>query len=348
MFFRESNQRRKLIPNVPLLCETRWTHKYKSLRIFAENVTEIVKQLEYLEESGKSKQVAHQLLCAVRTPTFVVCLVIIQKYSSKLESVTQKLQSVHLDLLAVQKYIEELLTTLAVDRQNCDERYKDIFRVTKGVADDIGVDIQPPRQAGRQMNRENPKVDLPEDYFRITVFIPYLDSIISSLETRFCVENKPAFSLLVLHPFLMTKLERLAFKDQARAIAEYYAFDNFIEESETWYDIWKCKTSKGEKTETMTLCEVLDETNFFPMIKMAFLTALALPVTTCTIERSFSTLRRVKTWLRSTTGDDRLSGLCMMSIHRKRISQNKEKIIENVINRFGQIPRRLQFLFQDK
>ena len=64
VFFRESSQRRKLIPNVPLLCETRWTHKYKSLRIFAENVTEIVKQLEYLEESGKSKQVAHQLLCS--------------------------------------------------------------------------------------------------------------------------------------------------------------------------------------------------------------------------------------------------------------------------------------------
>ena len=51
VFFRESNQQRKLILNVPLLCETRWSHKYKSLRIFAENVTEIVKQLEYLEQS---------------------------------------------------------------------------------------------------------------------------------------------------------------------------------------------------------------------------------------------------------------------------------------------------------
>ena len=33
-FFRESPKRRSLIPNVPLLCETRWTAKYKSIRFF--------------------------------------------------------------------------------------------------------------------------------------------------------------------------------------------------------------------------------------------------------------------------------------------------------------------------
>lgn len=41
-----------------------------------------------------------------------------------------------------------------------------------------------------------------------------------------------------------------------------------------------------------------------------------LPVTTCTAERSFSTLRRLKTYLRSTMGDLRCTGLALLNIHR--------------------------------
>ena len=99
----------------------------------------------------------------------------------------------------------------------------------------------------------------------------------------------------------------------------------------------------------MHLIDVLEYTQLFPSIRSAILTALALPATTCTIERSFSTLRRVKTWLRCTMTDERLSGLCMMSVHRKKIesAQNKKVFIESVIDKFGQDARRLQFLFRE-
>lgn len=44
-FFRESVLRRRLIPSIPLFCETRWSAKYKSIRLFAENVIAIVNAL---------------------------------------------------------------------------------------------------------------------------------------------------------------------------------------------------------------------------------------------------------------------------------------------------------------
>jgi len=44
---------------------------------------------------------------------------------------------------------------------------------------------------------------------------------------------------------------------------------------------------------------------FFPSITIVLDIFLSLPATSCTAERSFSSLRRVKTWLRSTTGKDR-------------------------------------------
>ncbi len=55
-FFRESPAPRCLVPNVPLFCETRWTEKYKSIRLFSENFIKIVKVLENLAESGHNVQ----------------------------------------------------------------------------------------------------------------------------------------------------------------------------------------------------------------------------------------------------------------------------------------------------
>ena len=40
-FFRDSPKRRRLVANIPLLCETRWSANYKSIRIFSENFCDI-------------------------------------------------------------------------------------------------------------------------------------------------------------------------------------------------------------------------------------------------------------------------------------------------------------------
>jgi len=44
-----------------------------------------------------------------------------------------------------------------------------------------------------------------------------------------------------------------------------------------------------------------------------------LPVTICTSERSCSSLRRLKTYLRSTMTETRLNGLAMLSIHKEEL-----------------------------
>jgi hypothetical protein len=63
-----------------------------------------------------------------------------------------------------------------------------------------------------------------------------------------------------------------------------------------------------------------------------------LPVTTCSSERSFSTLRRIKTYLRSTMGSERLNGLAMLSIHR-----DIQVEVSAVIDKMAEKPRRLPF-----
>jgi len=64
-----------------------------------------------------------------------------------------------------------------------------------------------------------------------------------------------------------------------------------------------------------------------------------LPVSTATAERTFSTLRRIKTYLRNTTGEDRLTGLALLSI-QKEINVDPNE----VVRRFALIPRRQGFI----
>ena len=82
---------------------------------------------------------------------------------------------------------------------------------------------------------------------------------------------------------------------------------------------------------------------FYPSVHDALCICLSLPVTTCTIERSFITLRRVKTWLRSTMSDERLSALCMMSVHKERIQKLKTDFVEEVVKRFSIQDRKIKF-----
>lgn len=59
-----------------------------------------------------------------------------------------------------------------------------------------------------------------------------------------------------------------------------------------------------------------------------------------TPERTFSTLRRIKSWMRTRMREDRLTGLALLNVHR-----DIEVNIEEVVNRFARKKtRKLDFV----
>ena len=56
-----------------------------------------------------------------------------------------------------------------------------------------------------------------------------------------------------------------------------------------------------------------------PNIRRIFIILLILPVTSVCCERSFSSLRRLKTWKRVTMGEERLCGLATLHVHKENI-----------------------------
>ena len=59
-----------------------------------------------------------------------------------------------------------------------------------------------------------------------------------------------------------------------------------------------------------------------------------LPVSGATAERSFSVMKQGKTFLRNRTGDERLSSLALLSIHKELTSKlDPEKIVDEFAKR---------------
>ena len=70
-------------------------------------------------------------------------------------------------------------------------------------------------------------------------------------------------------------------------------------------------------TSIRTLCDVLNFSGN-KQVHVFLQLFLTIPVTTATSERTFSALRRLKTYLRTTMGQERLNHLLLLYCHKSR------------------------------
>ena len=117
--------------------------------------------------------------------------------------------------------------------------------------------------------------------------------------------NNPA-SLLNLTPVIVDRLFNAYQRDLPRKV-------DFVDEVERWKIRWVLVDDKPER-----LLNTLHAINrdLYPAIYTIISIILTMSVSSATSERSFSAMRRVKSYLRSTIGDEQLSNLSLMHIHR--------------------------------
>lgn len=309
-FFRESVSRRKYAPNIPAFCETRWSQKYKSISIFKTNFEMLVNGLDALSKEGNdaTRKGAFQLISAATKSMFIICVCVMAKYSALLEPVVNVLQSKSLDLMQCAEHIKRILSVINEHRKNVDSVTNSLVDDAKEIAEKLGIQLNLPRVVGRQQHRSNQPFEKFSEYWKRSIVIPYLDSLTQSLSDRFSDKNSPAFALFTLHPHNMLKSNVEEFQSACKNFSSFYSLD-MKSECELWYSLWKKKDLTDKELKELKMIELLKEAEtFFPSVKNAIHISLAQPCGTSTIERSFSNLRKVKTWLRSTMGEDRLIG----------------------------------------
>ena len=92
------------------------------------------------------------------------------------------------------------------------------------------------------------------------------------------------------------------------------------------------KFDVNDKYPLQTALKIADK-EFFPNLHAILSSILTLPVGSVCCERSFSSLRRLKTWERSTMGQERLCGLALLHIHKDKVDST-EGFNERVLKRW--------------
>lgn len=201
------------------------------------------------------------------------------------------LQGVDVDLLRVSKHIQKLIDLFQADRTNGENEFQTIMKRVEKNAEELGITLTMPRIVGKQTHRANQPYQTLEEYFRVSIFLPYLDSLIESLKSRFSNAHQESFQLFKLHPKAMKPLKKEEYEESMIKIGEKYSkfLDNFKDQSNVWYDLWKNTQMDDEELEKMHLIDILHHEHcfFLPAVAKAIQIALCLPPTTCTIERSF-------------------------------------------------------------
>lgn len=173
-----------------------------------------------------------------------------------------------------------------------------------------------------------------KDHFHTSFFYPVIDEMLKELDRRFSKTNCDLMNIIqALNPKSDAFLKETALLSFARLYDsdindlghELHQFRRISER--------KIKTGMQTPSNTVELVQFIEPYKdvFFELFRLCKI-AVAIPVSSASCERSFSTLKRVKTCLRSTISDERLSNLGVLSIESKRA---KALNMEDFVDRFA-------------
>lgn len=94
------------------------------------------------------------------------------------------LQTVNSDISKAADIITDVLTNLENKRTNCDEEFKSLFRNAEIQMTELDIDLKKPRIASKQLSRSNYQTISIEDYYKVSIYIPLLDNIITDFKSR--------------------------------------------------------------------------------------------------------------------------------------------------------------------
>ena len=258
--------------------------------------------------------------------------------------VSKQLQGIQIDFQSARLMIADVISVLKTRRTNFDH-FDGIFASACERMKGLGVPVVQPRVSKRQANRANPAATTPVEYYRRAIYLPLLDAVITDMQSRFGEETMSALSELAYFiPAIIVKSAEIHTDIFDHLLKRYHHFFDVIEpayqfklqgEIALWRQKWV--TLQAERPEddihvpqTVATGLAACDASAYPLIHTLLTILLTLPVSTASAERSFSTLRRLKTWMRSRMGEERLTGLAMLNVHRDITVS-----VDSVIDRFA-------------
>ena len=329
------------------LSDTRWACRHDAINAVAYTFEALVSALEDIANgSDKSKGIeAMGLLLQVKSFKFLLSLIVFDRILTCTKGLSDHLQNPRLDLTRAGDLVLGTISTLEEFRS--DKTWDHVYDYVQQVARHLRIDIAPPlarqRKAPRRLEDyvvlESTSTGSREELstsqeYKVHFYYCVIDTFLSELKSRFTQQN---ITLMRGIQACFPQSETFLDPEKLKPIVDFYGLDQ--ETVITEAKIAKHTLMNG-KYEMEHIRDVIHELvplkDAFPNVMKLLVIASTIAVCTATCERSFSALKRIKTYLRSTMSEQRLNDLAVLSIERDFSSQLS---LERVVDKFADLDK---------
>ena len=344
----KSIRRKNSKTHLVTLCSTRFVERHTAVVCLRSLLPYVLQALDEIKtwQSNEVRKNATNLQNSILQSDFFVCLVILEKISSLLLPITRSLQTIASDLVEAMTGVNELIKELEALRS--EERFSSLFREASSLASKCNITIMKPRTANRSIFRaaaQTSDSDSAEEYYRINVFYPALDTVVQDIRHRFGPHQQKIMSLNCLIPTNIAHTEDRWSQDWLQVeqtINEYMCCEDpsivVQSELELWRRKWSSVPLPLRPNSALTALQNCSQN--YPNTRILLQLLATLTVTTAEAERLFSKMERTLTSIRSSMEEKRLEAILLLQAHR-----DSTPTISDIIDRFAETEaRRLKFI----
>lgn len=327
------------------LCPTRWSSRNDSLTALRFRYKDIMKALTKIILLSKNKDECNEAAALKKmlgSFEFVVQIVVQKKIVETVNSVSKCLQSKQSNLENAAKLINNAIESLTLFRNNFDEAKDIAIKISEQWKVEAKFVSKRRIRIKKQFDElcEDERLNDPERFFKVNIFYGCLDIIVAQLSNRFKSLDATVKKFKAILPSTLVTATDDQLYEEAEQLIKYFSKDftgSFSGQLLAFRACLKPDISKLSTVEDLAKLLITENSvlsSSFPEVCTAIILFLSIPVTVATAERSFSKLKIIKNYLRSTMGQERLKGLAMLSIENERAKNLQlEKIIDEFADR---------------
>ena len=191
------------------VCRARWVSRIGGLDVFEDILIYIAQTFEYFclsPDSNVNRDTvakAQVLLNHVTNFNFIVTLVVTRKVFDYTHSVTELLQAKSNDIVKGFDLIGSLIDLFVNVRHDIDNYHGKWYKEALELAKILNIVEVVPRVCSKQMLRENYPSNSSSEYYKLSLTIPLVDTVLGELKRRFEGNQTYVFSGFYVIPYVM-------------------------------------------------------------------------------------------------------------------------------------------------
>jgi hypothetical protein len=328
------------------LSDTRWYAREDACRSLCENWESIIEALHFYQNDPCEKPLIRNEACGILNGMYrLETALMLEIWTDILErfgKVSETLQSVDTSIERANRLYDSLVGYMDSLRDMFDEYEKKAMARCEWCESDYDTSSKRFQKRKRRPDEEigDEVILTGRDKFKVETFYVIIDRLKSEL-----LKRKEAYSIVADRFSVFSDLSNTqpsAILENATKLQNLYDTDlesSFGSECVHFSKLIKCNNVKCTPLSMSKFLreEKLEDT--FPNVDIALRMYLCTAVSNCSAERSFSTLKRIKSYLRSTLKEEKLNSLAILNIEAE-ILNGEDFGFEQLIEEFSVIKAR--------